>query len=82
MIDDQIRELLRVHPFKPFVIALDDGRVLHIESPDRIVFTGSDAGGGWVEVLNDDGTSLIVSLLHVTNVGYFPPAKPEASANP
>jgi hypothetical protein len=41
------------------------------QPPDHIAFTGAD--GGRFAVLNDDGTALIVSLLHVANIGYFPP---------
>ena len=72
-----IKDFKYAQPFEPFDLELSSGRVLHVETPDHIAFTG--AGGGRVAVLNDDGTSLIVSLLHVTNVGHFPPppSKPQ-----
>ena len=67
-----IKDFKYAQPFEPFDIELSSGRVLHVETPDHIAFTG--AGGGRIAVLNDDGTSLIVSLLHVANVGHFPPS--------
>jgi hypothetical protein len=49
--------------------------VLHVETPDHVAFTEIPLGR--VAVLNDNGTSLIVSILHVVNVGHLPSTKGE-----
>ena len=70
-----IKDFKYTQPFEPFDIELSSGRVLHVETPDHVAFT--EFPQGRVAVLNDNGTSLIVSILHVVNVGHLPLAKSE-----
>jgi hypothetical protein len=70
---DTIKSFRYAEPFEPFDIELSSGRVLRVETPDHIAF--AELPQGRLAVLNDDGTSLIVSILHVVNVGHLPPAK-------
>ena len=70
---DTIKSFKYAEPFEPFDIELSSGRVLHVETPDHIAF--AELPQGRLAVLNDDGTSLIGSILHVVNVGHLPPAK-------
>jgi hypothetical protein len=69
-----IRDFRYAQRFEPFDIELSSGRILHVETPDHVAYTG--AGSGRIAVLNDNGTSLIVSALHIVNVGHFPPVSP------
>jgi hypothetical protein len=70
-----IKDFKYAQPFEPFDIELSSGRVLHVETPDHVAF--AEIPQGRVAVLNDNGTSLIVSILHVVNVGHLPSAKDE-----
>jgi hypothetical protein len=70
-----IKDLKYAQPFMPFDIELSSGRVLHVETPDHVAF--AEIPQGRVAVLNDNGTSLIVSILHVVHVGHLPPTKGE-----
>ena len=70
-----IKDFKYAKPFEPFDIELSSGRVLHVEIPDHVAFTEIPLGR--VAVLNDDGSSQIVSILHVVNVGHLPSTKPE-----
>jgi len=56
-----IKDFKYAKPFEAFDIELSSGRVVHVETPDHVAFT--DVPQGRVAVLNDDGTSLIVSIL-------------------
>lgn len=66
-----IKDFKYAQPFAPFDIELSSGRILHVATPDHIAF--AEHPQGRLAVLNDDGTSLIVSALHVVDVGHFPP---------
>ena len=70
---DTITSFKYARPFEPFDVELSSGRVLRVETPDHIAF--AEQPQGRVAILNDDGTSLIVSILHVVNVGHLPPTK-------
>ena len=68
-----MRSFKYAEPFEPFGIELSSGRVLHVATPDHIALT--EAAGGRIAVLSDDGGSLIVPLLHVTGARRFPKAE-------
>jgi hypothetical protein len=70
---ETIKSFKYAHPFEPFDIELSSGRVVNVATPDHIAFTESPQGR--VAILNNDGTSLIVSVLHVVDVGHLPPTK-------
>jgi hypothetical protein len=67
---ETVKSFKYAQPFEPFDIELSSGRVLRVETPDHIAFAQAP---GRLAVLNDDGTSLIVSILHVVNIGHLPP---------
>ena len=70
-----IKDFKYAKPFEPFDIELSSGRVLHVETPDHVAFTEIPLGR--VAVLNDNGTSLIVSILHVVMSDICHPRKPK-----
>jgi hypothetical protein len=42
---EKLRELMKAHPFRPFVVALADGRRFTVTSPDMIWMPAPGKGG-------------------------------------
>ncbi|HEX4084044.1 MAG TPA: hypothetical protein VHY22_03975 [Chthoniobacteraceae bacterium] len=64
----RIRELLRAHPFQPFIIRTADGKEYKIENPE-FVLAGSDTPNIYIEEPN--GSFHTVSALLVTAVSVL-----------
>ena len=41
--DNEIRRLVRAHPFRPFEVLMEDGRVLQVDKP-KVAFNNGGAG--------------------------------------
>ncbi len=57
---NQVREAIKAHPFRPFVVRLVDGRSYHVPHPDfamlspagrELLFIGDDEGIHQIDVL-------------------------------
>jgi hypothetical protein len=69
----KLRELLHADPFRPFTVALADGRQFNITSPD-MVWMPADGRGGLHFFVPAKDTIVSVNLMLVTSVEWASPA--------
>ena len=62
---NEIRRLLNLRPFKPFVIHLTNGLELPVPTEDHAAFSPT---GGHLVIFENDGTANLLSALHITHV--------------
>jgi hypothetical protein len=62
---DAVRTLHQAHPFRPFVIRLDDGKVLPVDQPEFLSYA---ANSRTMTVYSKDGSFEIVDMLLVTGL--------------
>jgi hypothetical protein len=60
MTTEQLRDMLSVHPFRPFRVHLADGRALDIQHPE---FVGFGGGRTFVVYTRDDHFEVVDLLL-------------------
>jgi hypothetical protein len=68
MIAEQLGEMIRAQPFRPFVIHTADGRSVDVNHPDWIAY----AGGRTALVARPDETFEIIDLLFVPSLEVKP----------
>lgn len=76
MTADQLREMLRASPFRPFDIHLADGRSLAIDHPELVAIAPP---GLTIGVAKSEGTIEIVDLLLVTSLEPHANGRPRRS---
>jgi len=64
----RIRELLRLVPFRPFVIRMADGREYRIDHPDFVLAAASDVPQITIE--EGDGRQHYISALLITSIEH------------
>ena len=74
----KLRELMDSHPFRPFTVALADGRRFEIVSPDMIWMPAEGRGGLHIFVPAQDRI-VSVNLMLVTSVEHAAPSEPSAA---
>jgi hypothetical protein len=75
----KLRELLHGNPFRPFTVALADGRKFSITSPDMI-WMPADGRGGLHFFIPAEDVIVSVNLMLVTSVEWASPAVPQSDA--
>ena len=68
---EQLQGVLRVRPFRPFVMHLADGREVVVKHPELVVSTST---GRTTVVVQPDDTLNIIDLLLVTDLEFREPA--------
>jgi hypothetical protein len=74
---EQLRNVHRAQPFRPFTIHMGDGRSFFVKHPD---FISRSETGRTVVVHGPDESFSVLDLLLVTELEVHPPAKPGAAA--
>jgi hypothetical protein len=74
---EQLKNVVRAQPFRPFTIHTGDGRAFLVKHPD---FISRSASGRTVIVHGDDESFSILDMLLVTELEIHPPSKPNAAA--
>lgn len=64
-----IESFVKREPFKPFRLNLDDGRVIAVKHREAIAYF---PGGRTVVVMQPDGFTDHIDLLHVVSIDYRP----------
>jgi hypothetical protein len=79
MTTGKIRELLREHPFRPFIINLNDGRSLMVDHVDFIAVPPEQTGTT-VTVYAAGDLLHLVTVRNITSITRLPgPAQPPAA---
>ena len=73
----RIRELLRLVPFRPFIIRMADGREYRIDHPDYVLAAASDVPQITIE--EPDGRQHYLSALLITSIDHVPGAIAQAA---
>jgi hypothetical protein len=71
----KLRELMEGHPFRPFTVALADGRRFEVVSPDMI-WMPAEGRGGLHFFLPEQDRIVSVNLMLVTSVEHAAPSLP------
>jgi hypothetical protein len=74
---EQLRNVHRAQPFRPFTIHMGDGRSFHVEHPD---FLSRSESGRTIIVHEKDDRFSVLDLLLMTELEVHPPTRPEAAA--
>jgi hypothetical protein len=67
MTSDQVKELYRAKPFKPFTLHLADGDTIPVKSPEFMWMT---PGGRTIFVSQGGDSAAIIDLLLVTKITF------------
>ena len=70
---EQIRNIHRAQPFRPFAIHVADGRVIEVPHPD---FLSHSPTGRTIIVYHGDESFSVLDLLLVTELEVHSPPKP------
>ena len=62
---DEIRQINRAQPFKPFTVHVTDGDALHLPHPD---FLFIPPVGGTVIIVDQKGCMSLVDAAHITKL--------------
>ena len=81
MTTEKIREMLRDHPFRPFLINLNDGRNLRVDHPDFIAVPQERTGTA-VTVFEKGDVLHVVTVRNITSITRLPPPEASPSAEP
>lgn len=71
---EQIRAAKQTHPFRPFIIHLDDGRTYEVRHPDFLALSSNERAATFFD---DEGGRHLLDLEHINEV-YIPPIKASA----
>ncbi|MGD0092342.1 MAG: hypothetical protein ABSE73_20695 [Planctomycetota bacterium] len=78
MVGEQMRELKRARPFRPFVVLLDDGRRIPVTNPEWILVT--DDGSRAAVFQKDDSLDMFQTRL-VKEIKVRGPKRRERARN-
>jgi hypothetical protein len=73
----RIRELLRMIPFRPFIIRMADGREYRVEHPDFVLAAASEVPQVTIE--EPDGRQHYLSALLITSIEHAPGTTAQAA---
>ena len=74
---EQLRNVHRAQPFRPFTIHMGDGRSFYVKHPD---FLSRSESGRTIVVHGPDDSFSVLDLLLVTELEVHPEPKPGAAA--
>ena len=72
---EKLRELMKAHPFRPFTVALADGRRFDVSSPDMIWMPAPGKGGLHFYLPEQDRIVSVNSML-IASVEWTSPDVP------